>query len=335
MTLEAMEQIGAPPDDEAVLWRASPEGRDVPHDAELIRHAVGEALRDGMTQKILAKQVGISPSAVSQWVHRDYRGNEVILLSKLRAWVNSRKAEKALPVVSGPPWVETPTARRIFDAMTFARVRPTISVIYGGAGVGKTTAMHQYADAYPNIFIVTAQPALASMMHMLREIAMVLSVHSSGWQRRSLVGDILNKLWMTRGLLVIDEAQHLGVQTLDQIRSIYDAAGIGLVLCGNESVYARLTGVSRRAEFAQIFSRVGRRVMIDMPKPEDVTEILLAWDVTGVKEREYAHQIASLPGGLRGLTNMLQEASMAAQGMDQPLDLRMMRRAWGELGASA
>src|ERR1035437_1267786 len=51
----------------------------------------------------------------------------------------------------------------------------------------------------------------------------------------------------TGGLLVIDEAQHLSVAALDQIRSIHDATDLGIALVGNQQVYARLTGGNRAA----------------------------------------------------------------------------------------
>ena len=160
--------------------------------------------------------------------------------------------------------------------------------------------MRRYAQTFPNVWIVTASPAVSSMAAMLREIGAALELHGSGWQNRALSRDLKRRLMGTQGLLVIDEAQHLGVQALEEIRAIHDAAQIGLVLSGNESVYARLSGGSRRADFAQLFSRVGRKLKIGMPSTDDVNAILSAWGVSGAKEREYAHQIASMrvPGKL-------------------------------------
>jgi len=68
---------------------------------------------------------------------------------------------------------------------------------------------------------------------------------------------IIARLHDTKGLLIVDEAQHLPVSGLDAVRSIHDATGCGLALLGNESVYARITGGARQAHFAQLFSRVG------------------------------------------------------------------------------
>lgn len=305
------------------------------HKIAEMRRAVEAALSDGLTQTALAKQAGLSAPVLSQWLKDAYRGDNASVQAKLCAWLASRRADAAVVQDSGPRWVDTPTSQAIGRALTFARAKPAIAAVYGGAGVGKTTAMRRYAQTFPNVWIVTASPAVSSMASMLREIGAALELHGSGWQNRALSRDLKRRLTGTQGLLVIDEAQHLSVQALEEIRAIHDAAQIGLVLSGNESVYSRLSGGSRRADFAQLFSRVGRKLKIGMPSTDDVNAILSAWGVSGAKEREYAHQIASMPGGLRGLVNTLDEAALAAQGMGQALDVRMLRMAWSELGGAS
>ena len=63
---------------------------------------------------------------------------------------------------------------------------------------------------------------------------------------------IVRKLEATRGLLIIDEAQHLKTTTLDQVRSIFDAAHVGIVLAGNKELAAHLDIDRRRDQLAQI-----------------------------------------------------------------------------------
>jgi DNA transposition AAA+ family ATPase len=141
-------------------------------------------------------------------------------------------------------------------------------------------------------------------------------------------------IWAPKpALLIVDEAQHLKLEAVEALRAIHDSTGVGLVLSGNESVYAKLTGGTRRAEFAQLFSRVGRRLRLDRPSPGDVAAILQAWRIEGIKERELCQQIASLPGGLRGLVNVLVDATTAAQAMGRAVDLKALRAAWSDQGA--
>lgn len=299
-----------------------------------LRRAIETVLNEGMTQTALAKQCGLSASVISQWLKSAYRGDNEAVESKLSAWLQSRKAGAAVTDATGPRWVLTPTGAAIERALTYARARPSIAVIYGSAGVGKTTTIERYAKSSPNVWTVTVSPAISSMAAMLREIGAVLELHGSGWQNRALSRDIKARLRGTNGLLVIDEAQHLGMQAVEEIRSIHDAAKVGLVLCGNERVYTVLTGGNRSAVFAQLFSRVGRKLKIGAPTKEDVNAILDAWGLSGAPERAYAHQIADEDLGFRGLINVLEESSMASQGSGKPIDAAMLRLIRRELGSA-
>lgn len=300
-----------------------------------LRSAIETALSDGMTQTALAKQCGLSASVVSQWLKDAYRGDNEAVESKLSAWLQSRKAVAAVLDACGPRWVQTPTGTAIEKALTYARARPGIAVVTGGAGIGKTTTIDRYAKTFPNVWKVTACPSNASMAAMLREIGAALDLHGNGWQNRALSRDIKRHLTGTNGLLVIDEAQHLGIQAIEEIRSIFDSAKVGLVFSGNHKVYSILSKGVRSSEFSQLSSRVGRKLAIHFPTTEDVNAILDAWTVTGTKERDYAHEIATRPGAIRTLVNILEDATAVAQGMGKPLDLRMMRMAWTEFGGTA
>ena len=120
-------------------------------DAHFARMAMEEFLSSGRTQKELARQIGVSSAAVCQWMKDDYRGSQSVLTGKLFAWAKMAEQVTKMKVREAPVWVETPTARQIFDAITFSRAGHTIGLIFGGAGVGKTTAIQHYANSYPNV----------------------------------------------------------------------------------------------------------------------------------------------------------------------------------------
>lgn len=309
------------------------ENSEMTERAGSLRRDIESALSDGMTQTALAKQCGLSGSAVSQWIKCTYRGDNEAVESKLSAWLQSRKAGAEVVDSTGPRWVPTPTSAAIERALVYARARPSIAVIYGSSGVGKTTTIERYAKESTSVWMVTVSPSIASMPAMLREICSALELHGSGWRNRDMSRDIKARLKGTNGLLVIDEAQHLAVQAVEEIRSIHDAAKVGLVLCGNEKVYTVLTGGNRSAVFAQLFSRVGRRLRIGAPSKEDVNAILDAWGLKGTPERIYAQQIAGMDMGFRGLINVLEESAMASQGSGKPIDAGMMRHVRRQLGS--
>lgn len=59
-------------------------------------------------------------------------------------------------------------------------------------------------------------------------------------------------------MIIIDEAQHLTVRALNHLRCISDESGVGICLIGNDDVYRKMKG-SGKADFAQLFSRIGMR----------------------------------------------------------------------------
>lgn len=304
--------------------------------AERMRAVVRAAMqRSKASQAGVAREIGISSSTLSQWLSGVYAGNSDGIADKVAAWDANRQAGAAISAATAAAWVDTTANRAVEDALLFAQDAGSIAVIYGGAGLGKTTAVKRYAERNPNGWRVTATPATSGLMAMLEGVAAALELRNIQNRPSAYAGEIIQRLTGTRGLLVIDEAQHMGTPALEELRSIHDAAGAGLVLVGNEAVYSRLTGGSRKATFAQLFSRVAFKLRVGTPTRADTDAILSAWGVEGAKEREWAHQVATLPGGLRGLAHTLRQARMFSSQEDGAVDLRALQSAWRNLGGES
>lgn len=300
-----------------------------------LRAAVRAAL-DGpgrSTQSALARQVGISATTLSQWLNDRYPGDCDAVARSLAVWLRNRQARAALPARVEVGWVDTTAWRSVDGALLFAQDAGAIALIYGGAGLGKTTAVRRYAASNPNVWRFTATPATAGLMAVLEGVASALDLRDIANRPSAHASEIVRRMSGTGGLLVIDEAQHVSLQALEELRSIHDASGIGMALVGNESVYARLTGGSRRADFAQLFSRVALRLRVKEPTHDDTAAILAAWGVEGEKERDWAHRVATLPGGLRGLVHTLRQAAVSASAEQRGIDLSAMQAAWRNLGS--
>lgn len=299
--------------------------------AEEIRTLLRELLASGRTQRALAQETGVSQGLLSKWLGGKCEGSKAIV-GRLIAWQQHR--EKMLPerVPGVPDWVATQTGEEIKSALTFAQTEPSISVVFGGAGVGKTTAIRRYGDENPHVWVVTSSPARGSMAAALGDVADTLGLRGLSHRADQVSRDIMQRVQGTRGLLVVDEAQHLTVAALEELRAIHDRCAIGLCLSGNDAVYSKMTGGNRRAVFAQLFSRIGWRLALRAPAEADVDAILCAWGIDGPRELEFARRIAGLPGGLRGLFQVLRQASFAARASGEPVDMRLMRAAWRDLG---
>lgn len=302
-----------------------------------LRNTVRKVLaQSGMTQDRMARNAGVSGSALSQWLRGQYGGNNDALEERIAAWLAETQTNVLNRCETAPTWVPTPTGEAIERVLTYARTTPSIGIVYGGAGVGKTTALKRYASDFTDAWYVKLQPTRSTLMEALRAVYEVIANRNCNEIRVAEISREIEQLLCWRhsagALLIIDESQGLTFEALEELRSIHDSTGMGLVLAGNEKVYSNMTGGTRRADFAQLFSRVGRSLRLDRPTSEDVDAILQAWRIQGAKEREFCHRIASMPGALREMEKLLKAAAIAAHSMGCAVDLKMLHAAWREVG---
>jgi hypothetical protein len=229
-------------------------------------------------------------------------------------------------------WISTPTSERILTALSYAHQAHDISVVYGGAGLGKTTAARHYMEAFERVWMATMSPDVCRAAGALEEVCGAVGVMGAIAAARSRRA-IMNKLEDRPGLLIIDEAQALSVEALESIRSIYDASNIGLALLGNTQVYSRLGGGRRDAVFAQLYSRIGCRVPLFRATKADVECIAAAYGVEGKAELQFLQRIAAAHGALRVLSKVVADARRASDGA--PLTLEQLQAAWARLGGDA
>lgn len=288
-----------------------------------LRKQIQAILAGGFPRSGIVTEAGVRGRLLEQWL----AGTIVdeLTTQKLAAWV--AKVEKSRSDQLEPDYVETPTGERISGALEFAHMTPSITVIYGPAGLGKTVAVSRYAQscAYNSAVHVKAGEFNKTPTALLELITDKLGVVGHAYRVDALMGAIIREI-RSPGLIIIDEAQHLSMNTLDGLRYLYDEGGIGLALVGNEMVFTQIAR-GRRAMFAQLESRVGMYLSITRPEMGDLDAVLAAWGVSGRDERSLAERIAAAPGALRVLAHVLRQASLAARGMGRPLDAALMRGA--------
>ena len=299
----------------------------------VVRRVRQEIKQSKLSQRRAAIEIGVSDSALSQWMAGKYVGSDQVLTKKVNRWLDLRAKRSSLAdrMPPAPEWVETPTATRILGCLSYAQMAADIAIVYGGAGLGKSKAAARYQELNPQVWVATMTAGGRSMAGCLERVAMACGLRSVNMRSWRLEAEIVDRIRGTHGLLIVDEAQHLDTRALEVLRGLHDQAGIGLALMGNELLYARLTGGRRSAEFAQLFSRVGKRVRLSQPTQVDVDAILKAWSISGARERVQALDISRKPGGLRGLTKALRLASMMAEG--KTVAAGHLKSAWQELAA--
>lgn len=280
----------------------------------------------GVTYSTIAREIGLSPTALSQFINDNYRGDNDSVCGKLTIWLDNRN-RKNNEMPQAPDFVQTKTVRQIWSALQYAQLAQCISVIYGSPGVGKSKALQQFALERPNVWQITVSPSRSSLSECLYELALELGVGDAPRRAGQLGRVIRRKLRGTSGLLIIDEADHLDYPVLEELRILQEETGIGLALVGNNQVYSKLTGGnSRNVDFARLFSRIAKKVAILKTKKEDVKAISEAWGL-GDKERELVARLAERPGALRTVSHTLRLAAMFATGANEALSEKHIRAA--------
>lgn len=285
-----------------------------------------------ITGAALARETGQSTAAISQYLNEKYKGDNDAVGTSLQTWLQARESAKTtLPVI--PDYVVTPTSEKVTAALTYAQLTHTIALVYGHPGVGKTQAIKQYARTGNNVFCITASKSRTNELETMYELALAMGISDAPYQRGALSRLLRQRLRDTNALIVIDESDWLNYDAIEELRILQEECNIGLAFAGNHKVYDRLTGGSRSVDFARLFSRVAKKVVINNVLAGDVDAFCQAWNVTGTDERRLLKAIAKRPGALRSLSHILPLASIYANGA--ALNCEHLHAAMIELGHSA
>ena len=293
-----------------------------------------ELERADLSQAAAAREIGVSASTLSAWLLGRYAGDNANITAAVRSWLDARAERDRWRdgLLDVKTWVETPTARRIMAALSYARGAADVALIHGVPGVGKTLTARRYCSTTVGAWMATMSPAARSVCGALERVADALRIQSGpGTGAARLEAEILARVTATQGILVVDEAQHLTIPALDAIRGIHDAAGIGLALIGGDALYARVTGGGGRTmETAQLYSRIGKRVRVVRAERADMDALIGSWEIEGALA-QVLRDTARGGGALRTLAKTVRLARMFAG--DEPLTHVHVESARRDLGA--
>lgn len=304
-----------------------------PIDVDAVRAAVKEAMaQDGLTQTKLGHEMAVPAGTLGPWVNNAYAGDNEKIARQARLWLDLRadKIEQASVMPVAPTWQATPTAKNVIGALSRAQVTADLVVVGLGAGSGKTVSCRQYQATRPNVHLATMRPSTRGVNTCLVAILHAMGVVDAKGTPQTLADRIIRQIAGAGALLIIDEAQHLSVQAIEELRSIHDITGCGLAFVGDERLFTIFSS-SRTGEFAQLSSRIGFRLRQAKPSAGDAAMLAAAHGITDPKTIQVATEIAMKPGALRGLTKVLLIARQTAAALNQPLTHASVRQAWASL----
>ena len=224
-----------------------------------------------------------------------------------------------------PPAAQTNCMREVYFAAHYAQSCGDISLIYGEAGLGKTFSLRQYAREN-NVIYIELRDCDKSTKGVCERILEAIGKSRRG-NDRALVNIIIDHLREHPKLIIIDEAQHLLLKAIENLRAINDATETGMVLCGNPTVYDQMHGRGQ-AHFAQLYSRIGIRRCIVSPEMEDIQAIFAPYDLNGDCLR-FLHSLGLQWGGIRNCIKIFNMAQEMAQKYGEPLSVGHLETAHG------
>lgn len=245
--------------------------RLLPTDRELEKHEIiqiGIDLRNFLTErdhtaKWFAKQLGVAPSVVSEFMAGTYNnGNLQEIARKTNAALDLIIAAERVRAPKN--YVTTRVATLIMAAIKMAYDRRQFAEITGDAGFGKTVtaeaAQLKFPGAVYHRVTASTKDGYDLCEALLRKVARQRQVP---YGRKRIYDTLIEKLSGSDRVLLIDEAHRLSASGREMLRDILDTAHVGIVLFGNDSLYEQIERErsSRRGQFS---SRFVTRLRLDL-----------------------------------------------------------------------
>lgn len=308
-----------------------------------LRGRVKALLGPGLSQADVAREADISPSTLSEYLRDRYPGDRNAIAAQLNKWLTARErfaqARARIPV--SPVYQPLETSIEIETYLTYARTAGRMVTICGNPGVSKTSTATQFAHADPRAWIAAMDPSTRGVNTCLVAILDAMGRPDARGTPQGLARQIITEALRSECLIIVDEAQHLSDQSIEQLRAINDrvrsqGGRCGIVLMGNQSAYSKIAHDGSRPAFAQVSSRMAQRRWILNPRPADVAVMAEAWaaangEVLTGPALKFCQDIAQRPGGLRNVEMTMEAALMAAWGVDAALDVEHLQWAFDGL----
>jgi len=272
----------------------------------LLQQKLEEYIVEVGNQTKAAALIGYSTGTLSTYRTGKYAGDVEKLERRLQEVLGNR--EEAATLHQASDYVSTSISRQVYDTIRICHLKGGLAIECGDAGIGKTKAAEKYVDDYPNTSVkVTVNPCLVSITAFLKLLCRRLKVPTG--RKDDMWFEIDEQLRGGKKVLIIDEAQHLPIKTIESIRAFFDGNhDLGIILIGNAETVSNRGGRSRES-FAQIknrtkFTEIRHTTHITKQDMRLLFPALVGQD----KEIELLHVIAQSEQGVRGTVNLYSNA---------------------------
>lgn len=205
-----------------------------------------------VSQSAIARALGVSPSAISQFRKGEYKGNVDILARKIHLYLENYNAKGKRRQLESELF-ESKDFKMSCFVINEAVENSEIAVITGTAGAGKSTIAMAWAKQHPNAILIEATLHTTPKV-LLEELEQGLKLPQAKNCHEKII-HISRELKRRDVVILIDEAEHLSVKALEDLRRIWDFSNVPLILFGTEILMRNLMG--KNGELRQLYSRIG------------------------------------------------------------------------------
>jgi len=210
--------------------------------------------KQGLSQASIARSIGISASALSQYMRGIYTGDVEALEKKINTYMENYHEQSGQN--NKMAIVQTADLTMVDCTCSEIVINQEMGVIYGKAGTGKTVAIKDWASKHPEAVLVETLPMM-SAKELLLTILEALGQRNAQGSTVKLIKDIAKLFKKSERVLLIDEAENLTTKSLEAIRRIHDFSQVPVVLIGTYALIQNLKG--RNGELLQLYSRINNK----------------------------------------------------------------------------
>jgi DNA transposition AAA+ family ATPase len=215
----------------------------------------------GFNIREISRALGKTAAAISPVLAGPFDRRSADLIIALDRWLEGELKRRELPRPSN--FVLTRVAEAVMTVAEVACALKGIGLVYGWAGIGKTTALRALAAERPGSVFISIKTASASQMGVLHSIAAAFGLRDVYAQnQRGITGRLEQLLAGTPRLIIIDEIHKLcgtkDDKTLHVLRDLYDATGAPMLWSSTLDLvkYLDRNQARGREPLAQIRSRI-------------------------------------------------------------------------------
>ena len=256
-----------------------------------------------------AKQLKVSNSYISDYLANKFKGDLDNFENKLReAFGNKTAAEQLKSAAVGDIYKPTSISTGVYETIRLCHLKGGLAIECGDAGIGKTMACQKYAENYPTTAIyVAVNPCLVTLNAFLKLLCREMKIQTSG-RKDEMWFRLADSFAGERKVLIIDEAQHLPIKTIEAIRAFFDNNPmLGICLVGNIETVTN-PGWSRETA-AQIRNRTKLTEIRHTSEVQSKDIEMLFPEITqDQKAIDLIMRIARSKEGIRGAMNVFSNA---------------------------